>query len=661
MTRVPGPAQENAFVKVCPAGLRPLPDCCSMVYDVPYGVFRSNAAGRFVEVNPALVRMLGYDSAEELCSVDLATWVYADPADRQRLLDEGPDYLSGLELAWKRKDGSPITVRLSGRRHRGPGGGPEEFTGIIEDITEQKRAEEELRRSEDRYRLIADNVTDMIWTAVIDGLDELLARAAAGDTAGIGEELARRWRFTYVSPSSERMLGYSPEEVIGLGLRGILSPDGYRETRRVLAEELTAEAGPSGPGRRPQLLEASHRTKAGGSRWCEVQPAFVRDARGRIEAVLGVTRDVTERREAEEALRASEAALRGLVANMPDFVIVVGPDSTIQFANRGAPGARVEDLVGRSGFGYIRPEFRAACEESLRRAIETRAPQAVECVDVFDAVWSCRVVPLELDGEVQSAIVICTDVTEQRRAEAAVRQEQDLLRRLLEVHERDRQLLAFELHDGFAQQLTGALLNFEAAAQAEGTDLERARAARCMGLRLLRESIEESRRVVAGLGPPVLEEFGIIAAIEHLAETHQSDGGPEIAVVSKGPFGRLAAPLENAVFRIVQETLANACRHSRSDRVRVELGCDAGQLHVCVEDWGVGFDPRKVDERHFGLRGVRERARLLGGQAVIDTWPGGGTRVAVRLPALPREPEPAPLPDPLESPPSGAASFGEGM
>lgn len=618
----------------------PAPACVAlsragcMAHDGPYGIFRSTLEGRFTHVTPSLARILGYANPEALLGVDLATDVYRDPADRRRLVAEGGDYIEGLELAWKRRDGSPITVRLSGRRVYDEHGGLAGFEGLIEDVTELKQAIEAVRTSEDRYRLIADHVTDMIWTSQIEGVEELIARAGGGACAEIGPEALRRWRFTYVSPSAARLLGFTADDVLAQGLEGVLPPESLRESARVLAEELAAEARGDTPLDRARTIEVLHLTRSGEARWCEVTSTVLRDAAGRFSGILGVTRDVHDRRLAEEALRESEAALRGLFENMPDFVIVVDLESKILFANRGAPGGTVQELVGRQGFGFIRPEYRAACEESLRQAIESRAPQAVECVDVFDVVWACRVVPLVRDGQVHSAIVICADVTEQRRAEAAIKKEQDLLRHLLELHERDRQLLAFELHDGFAQQLTGAVLNFEAAGEAFAADPERARAVHRTGMRLLREAIEESRRLVTGLRPPVLDQFGIVSAIEHLVNTHQSCGGPRIAFVSKGRFRRLARPLENAVFRIVQETLSNACRHSRSDRVQVELARDGGFVSIHVEDWGVGFDPRKVDERCFGLRGVRERARLLGGEAVVDTWPGHGTRVRVRLPLL---------------------------
>ena len=94
-----------------------------------------------------------------------------------------------------------------------------------------------------------------------------------------------------------------------------------------------------------------------------------------------------------------------------------------------------------------------------------------------------------------------------------------------------------------------------------------------------------------------------------------------------------------AIYRIAQEALTNACQHSKSERILVSLLQRGEHLHVQVRDWGVGFDPKAVPKRHFGLEGIRQRARLLGGKCGIRSTAGKGTRVTVELPVVPREEE----------------------
>ena len=95
--------------------------------------------------------------------------------------------------------------------------------------------------------------------------------------------------------------------------------------------------------------------------------------------------------------------------------------------------------------------------------------------------------------------------------------------------------------------------------------------------------------------------------------------------------------LENTIYRIAQEGLANACQHSKSEKVRVSFLQNGDQVRVEVRDWGIGFDTKTVREKHFGLEGVRQRARLMGGKCSIKSKPGKGTTVVVELPVVERE------------------------
>jgi len=122
----------------------------ALVQHASYAIYRSSVDGRFLTVNPALVRMLGYESAQQLLAVDLAVDIYADPEERQRILGrfEGADVVEGVEVTWRRRDGGEILVRLSGRAVRRPGGAIDCFETIAEDVTERRALEEQLRQSQ---------------------------------------------------------------------------------------------------------------------------------------------------------------------------------------------------------------------------------------------------------------------------------------------------------------------------------------------------------------------------------------------------------------------------------------------------------------------------------------------------------------------------------
>lgn len=210
------------------------------------------------------------------------------------------------------------------------------------------------------------------------------------------------------------------------------------------------------------------------------------------------------------------------------------------------------------------------------------------------------------------------------------------LRHILDVYDRDRQLLAYEIHDGFAQLLTAATCNFQTFSQLRDSNPAEAQKAFDSGLQLLGEGMAEVRRLIGGLRPPILDETGLVKALDHLVGESKQQNEPEIVYVHDVQFERLAAPLENAVYRIVQESLTNARRHSKSPRILIRLTQHNRNLRVEVQDWGVGFDPRAVPRNRFGLEGIRERARLFGGQATIESAVGQGTRIVVELPMMDR-------------------------
>ena len=356
---------------------------------------------------------------------------------------------------------------------------------------------------------------------------------------------------------------------------------------------------------------------------------------GKLVGFQSAVLDISARKKAEIALKTSESMLRSLIENMPNFVLLVDRQARIKYTNRDAKKNAAAELVGQQGANFIHPGYREICAAALEKAFATQSVQHVEMLSYSDTWWSCQLVPVIDDDRAETVMIICTDVSLQREADEKIRQEQELLRKMLELHERDRELVAFEIHDGFSQQLTGALLNLEASQQFSSADPQRAKQNFDRGIGLLRKSIAESRRLVAGLRPPVLEEFGIIPAIEQLVAENVENGGPETEFSSNILKQRLAPPLESAIFRIVQESLTNARRHSKSSKVRLKIFQEDGHVHLIIQDWGIGFEPEKVDGNHFGLKGISERTRLLGGFSEIETIPGEGTRIAIKLPIVP--------------------------
>ncbi len=354
----------------------------------------------------------------------------------------------------------------------------------------------------------------------------------------------------------------------------------------------------------------------------------------RVERLVSIrTAEVTQ----------SEERLRTITSAALDAVIMMAPDGTVAHWNPAAErifGFRQSELMGRNIHATLVPEaYREKATEALLRFAETGEGNAVGKTLEVNALHKdgtqfpieISVAAIRMDNQ-WGAVAVVRDITERHAAKEALLNEQRLLRQLLDFQERERKLIAYEIHDGLVQQLTGALMTFQSLPQAPGGEDTSARDRFEAASGLLRDAIAEARRLISGLRPPVLDEAGLGPAVTVLVDQQNRRGGPRIELVSDLGNQRLSPLVETAAFRIVQEGLSNACRHSRAEHVDVELHTDGKRLDVEVQDSGKGFDPDHVGVDHFGLQGIRERARLLGGTAEVLSAPGEGTRVRVTLP-----------------------------
>ena len=234
-------------------------------------------------------------------------------------------------------------------------------------------------------------------------------------------------------------------------------------------------------------------------------------------------------------------------------------------------------------------------------------------------------------------MALIRDISEREKAVEALRKQYHTLRHLLQSSDHERQLIAYEIHDELAQQLAGAIMQFETSAHLKDGNPEAAAKAYDAGMTMLRQGHFEARRLINGVRPPILDEEGVIAAITHLVNEQKLRNRPNIEYRSKVNFDRLVPTLENAIYRIVQEGLANACQHSKSKKVRVDLLQQEDHIRIEIVDWGIGFDTKANKKNRFGLEGIRQRARLLGGKFTIRSKPGKGTHITVELPVVLRE------------------------
>lgn len=256
-----------------------------------------------------------------------------------------------------------------------------------------------------------------------------------------------------------------------------------------------------------------------------------------------------------------------------------------------------------------------------------RADAAVRDIEIVLA-------PLPDHGHTVVQMVI-EDVTEQRRHAAEQERSGRALRRLqanvVEAREEERRRIARELHDELGQRLTA--LKMEVSSLAKRVGLRAVDAPVSSMLAMLDETVAAVRRIASDLRPLMLDDLGLNAAIEWLARDTARRTGIEIAVqlpeLSAPPDERLAT----ALYRMVQEGLTNIVRHAHAGHAQVQLRQDGDAIDLTVTDDGHGLpEPNTVRDDAYGLLGLRERVAMLGGTLTLDNRPGGGARLAVRVP-----------------------------
>ena len=318
-----------------------------------------------------------------------------------------------------------------------------------------------------------------------------------------------------------------------------------------------------------------------------------------------------------------------------EFIAVVDAAGIMRWCNRVEEGYQIDQVVGHSVIEFTEPESSAKLSEAIRDVIATGAERSLEStirgLDGEPNVYALRLGPILHEGRTAAVMVCCENIRSLKRTEQVLQHERTVLRRLLEIQERERQLVSYEIHDGLAQYLAGALMHLEAYLYAkpdanESPELEK-------GTRLLRAAAEESRRLISGLRPPALDELGIVDAIESLV----ADARAEIPAISFShslPGERLPAALETTIFRIVQESLSNARKHAEARVARVAIERVGDTVKITVRDEGRGFDPTAVPSDRFGLEGIRQRCRLFGTDPRIVSVPGKGTTIEAILPIV---------------------------
>jgi len=462
-------------------------------------------------------------------------------------------------------------------------------------------------------------------------------RRMADTTADLIAVLDARGRRVYANAALTRLLG-AGEPLIGTeAFRHVHAED------RARVESVFAQTLADGIGRR---VEFRYLLPGGEVRHFDSQGNIIPVPEGRAKLVVVVSRDVTERRRMEDELRARNVQLQEAqsVANLGSWEWDVR-SNTIWWSDQLRRIFGVDEHYQprlESVLEAVHPEDRAMITEATRISQEIGQiydkPYRIVRPDgtVRIVVTSGRV-ERDADDRPTRMIGILADITDrtwiERRARSVADRLRSVSRRLVEVQEAERRLLARELHDRVGQSLTALGLNLRVIASELDLESGQAVATRledCM--RLVEDTVGAMRSVMGELRPQALDDYGLLAALRAHVAAFSARTGIHVAVEGDGEPGRVARDVELALFRIAQEALNNVAKHSKATAVRVSYGGSDGAVVLALSDDGVGFDPAHGGAG-WGLIIMRERSESIGARFDLQSAPGRGVRIAVRCPA----------------------------
>ena len=359
-----------------------------------------------------------------------------------------------------------------------------------------------------------------------------------------------------------------------------------------------------------------------------------------------VLRDVSERVRGEQALSRSEQRLRGILDSAMDAIITMDERQHIVLFNAAAErvfGYSRDEVMGAPLWRLIPDRFRASHGAHVKSFGETGTTSRRMGTSRIVAGMRKNGEEFPIDASISQVeehghrfyTVILRDVTDRVRAERELRESREEIKEMAlaanRVREQEKSRIARELHDELGQALTA--LKIDVVWMKQNLSAPTAElASKLTEMQLLVDgTVAATRRISADLRPLVLDDLGLAAAAEWLVQnfTQRTGVACELAMAADLELGE---PHATSVFRALQESLTNIAKHAQATRVEVTLGREGGHVTLTVRDNGLGFDtqaPRKSGS--FGLLGLRERAALLGGEATIDSEPGKGTRVELRL------------------------------
>ena len=495
-----------------------------------------------------------------------------------------------------------------------------------------ERLAEELRRTEERSRVLSETMSDFVYALRTEPDGTLKREWTAGDI--------------------KRMTGYTLDEMDERGgVMSIVHPD----DRAIVMRRAFALM-----SKQPYSSEYRIIDKGGRVRWIRYYTHPLTDE-GEIgeTRIYGAAKDITEAIESEQALRASEEKYRSIVETISEVIYEFDQNGVVSYVSPAVEnllGYTTDEITGRHFRELVAPEDMMRVLRGFRNVLSGLGGGGEYRVRAKSGEirWVRTDTQPVYDGEALMGVRgVLVDVTDRVRSDEQLRAYRDdleilvgqrtselraanerlalLSQRLMHAQEDERRRIARELHDEIGQELTALRITLQAARKAHpAPHIED-------GVRIAEQTLQQVRDLSLDLRPSLLDDLGLVPALRWYLDRQAQRAGLSIDFAADVPDERLPPDLEVACFRFVQEAFTNVVRHAQATRVTVRLRKRDGDLELTVEDDGVGFDVAETFENaakgeSIGLLGMRERAQLASGEMEILAAEGQGAIIRARFP-----------------------------
>ena len=575
-------------------------------------IISKNPDGLIMSWNAGAQRLFGFSAAEAVGQPIAIIIPHELWEEEKKVLERAATgkSIEHFETVRVSKEGKKICVSLTLSPLRDSTGRIVGTSKIARDITQRKRAEEELRKSEERF-----------------------SKVFRHGPLAITLTNAKTHRYIDVNETYERLSGYRREEIIG---HSALDSGIWVDP----CERVDAMQRLMGEGR-IRDEEYQFRTKDGRI-LIGLASAELIEIEGE-PCVLSVVADITDRKRAEMARLESENRFRLMADSAPVLMWLSGPDQLCTDFNKEwlrFTGRTMQQELGEGWAHSVHPEDLPGCLRGYTHAFEARKTFAIEYrMRRHDGVYRWMLgqgVPRFLeDGSFAGYIGCCSDITDQKDAKIA---QAELGGRLIHAQEEERARIARELHDDINQRLALLANRLHELGQLSAERDEAPYQQQIGELKQLTGEIAaDIQHLSHQLHPSKLHYLGLAAAVRELCREFSKQHKIEVECVVRDLPRDLEDSVSLSLFRIVQESLSNVGRHSRARHAKVQLTFQSTTARLCVSDDGIGFDSNARNGHGLGLVSMQERLRSVGGEFFIRSRPSLGTQVEGIVPAATRQ------------------------